>query len=241
MTVIYTCQTNNTSQIVTPYIDKRFTYYAFTNQRRLPRPWIKIPIKKTIDEKKQQRYYKINSHLFFKKNSVYVDSHVKIHKHLLDFSHKMLQYKNYSTLVHPFRTCFLDELYDWFILGLINLQQVDNITKKFYKNIKKSYLCCVLIRKYSNETVRTNSSWWKTFLKFNIRDQLPLILVNKNINTFTTQQICLNHRERSPSSYMINKEPFLKNFNLNHFFTQTIERNLKVKYTIPNDIIKNRL
>tara|TARA_R100000697_G_scaffold71586_1_gene83810 strand:+ start:829 stop:1578 length:750 start_codon:yes stop_codon:yes gene_type:complete len=247
MTVIYTVLTNNTNFIRPPdYVDSDCEYYALTN-KKVPKPWqqVKLNLKHRIGnnafaKKTHQAFHKINSHLFFpKQDTIYVDTDVKLSKHVTNIGKKLLKNFTFTTLKHPFRNCFIDEVFDWYLDGFIHLGQVVELFMD-NKNINKSYLTGFVVRQGNKQCASINKKWWKTYKHLLIRDQLPLIMQDANINTIKLNELKWELYDRPPSEYKM-KRAYPNNYQCMHEFTKVVGECYNIDYTIPREILKSKI
>lgn len=185
-TLIYTVNFGQYDSIpIENFYSNKIRYICFYNgeiKKRGNWEYVKINSKVT-DYKRLSRDYKIN---FFKylpehKNSIYIDCNRVITEKLINYSLKLFKNYSFGVLKHSVRKTLVDELIDWYLISICSEEEIIKIgeyLKKIKYDFEKHYCphCCLLLRENNNKNINFSKLWWKNFLKFNKRDQLPFTL-----------------------------------------------------------------
>ena len=186
--VIYTCIVGNYDTIKShKYINFNWDYICFTDNERIESDgiWeIKPLVFDELDNSKNNRWHKLNPHLFLQKykKSLYIDGNIRIlSKQFFDNLEKMNN-EIFISAIHNSRSCLYEEAK---ICEKQNLEKKETIKKQidFIKsqNFPKNYglyEANILYRCHNNEKIKKMSEdWWYFVKNFARRDQLSLTYV----------------------------------------------------------------
>lgn len=161
------------------FIEKDFDYFILTDQDLALKHFNIIKVDTKGSNRRANRYFKINPHLFFKpySTSIYLDSNVIIHGSL-----KLLQEVDCCAdliiFQHNKRNCVYDEINEcikWKRDSTRILRQHRKTLRR--EGIKKKsglLLGSILVRRHNN-LVSFSSTWWSKYAAGSSRDQISLI------------------------------------------------------------------
>ena len=191
------------------YINFNWDYVCFTDNERIESDgiWeIKPLVFDELDNSKNNRWHKLNPHLFLQKykKSLYIDGNIRIlSKQFFDNLEKMNN-EIFISAIHNTRSCLYEEAK---ICEKQNLEKKETIKKQidFIKNqnFPKNYglyEANILYRHHNNEKIKKMSEEWWYFVKnFAKRDQLSLTYVCwKNsipFRTFSNKSFRLKNKQ----------------------------------------------
>ena len=208
--VLYTIITNNydeLKELPDKFIRKDIDYLCLTDDNSIISETYQIIKIDTIknNPKLTQRYYKIviNNYIKDYDISIYIDGKISIRNQeltqpqvsLYNFLFKLQEYdlvtfKHYkrdciykegAVLLHPYKQIEVKEN----VIPLIQKLKSENFPKKYSLNDT-----CILIRKHSDNIVKTMELWFSLVEKYSLRDQLSFMycIWKNNINILLLEQ-----------------------------------------------------
>lgn len=181
-----------------------------------------------------QRKYKLMSHLLIKEDCFYFDPKnliVDIPEPKHDFMIK----------AHRYRKCMLDELLDWLLIPVINIEQAKNIimyfkNKNYNFDKQESIFGNAFYRRYTEKNIAHNNIWFKLWCKYKIRDQLWFYLSSHltKLEPFFISKEFVKTPEHQPF-YNPNKDLYLKNLNDLPKFVKFIQDTVGINYQVKQE------
>ena len=193
--VLYTIITNNydkLKEIPSKFIKKNIDYICLTDDETLTSNTFKIIKINTInnDKKLTQKYYKIviNDYIKDYNISIYIDGKISINSDfypllsnlnnydLVVFQHYKRDciYKEGAVLLHPYKQIEVKEN----VLPIIQKLKNDNFPKKY--GLADN---CIMIRKHTNNIIKTMQLWYSLVKDYCQRDQLSFMYTIWKNNT----------------------------------------------------------
>jgi len=129
---------------------------------------------KNLSDRRKSRFYKINSHLVSSRETIYLDSCLRLTNNPMPKIESDI-----AVFHHPKRNCIYDEAEICKELKLGNAQQIDEqISRYREEDFPEDFGLgenCYIIRKNNSKVMEFNELWWKEYLRGSERDQLSFI------------------------------------------------------------------
>lgn len=183
--VVYTCITGGYDILKEPKISLGFDYVCFTDNPSIKSDvWEIRPLPKEVEALspiKQQRFIKINPHLFFKEYelSIWVDGNVSLKGNLNDFIKEHINKDGVSVYVptHPSRKCAYDEAKAVIAMRKDHADVVEPQMVRYGEEgypIDNGLLQSNILVRYHNNTdcINLMNTWCDEVIKGSHRDQL---------------------------------------------------------------------
>ncbi|MBJ12031.1 MAG: hypothetical protein CMG62_02990 [Candidatus Marinimicrobia bacterium] len=214
---MYTCISGEYDSLIEPKsVEPGYDFICFTNNKNLKSEnWsIKPLVKNFNNNKKNNRYHKMNPHLLFKnhKYSVYIDGNIGIvGKHFFNRVRELIEDDiKISMPKHPLRECIYEEAKET-IRSLKSdpkktIEQIKYLKKKGYPESNGLVEAGIIFRRHNDaKVIELMNSWWAFFLRFPTRDQLAFnfIIWQKEIFDFSYFFDGYNQTLRDSSDYFL--------------------------------------
>ena len=189
--VVYTCITGGYDVLKTPKVSLGFDYVCFTDNPDIKSDvWEIRPMPKEVEslsKVKQQRYVKINPHLFLKEYdlSIWVDGNISLNGNLNDFLKRDIIKDRTSVYVptHPSRKCIYAEAKAVIsmkkdVASVVN-PQMDRYKKEGYPADNGLLQSNILVRYHNKkDCITLMEAWSDEVMKGSHRDQLSFNYVS---------------------------------------------------------------
>jgi len=181
--VVYTCISGEYDSLFEPKaLNQRYDFICFTNNKNMhSENWnIKPLVKNFNNNKKNNRYHKMNPHLLFKnyRYSIYIDGNISIvGKHLFNRVEDLIGNKiKISMSKHYERDCIYAEAKECIRLLKSDpkktIEQIKYIRGKGYPESNGLLASGVIFREHNDaKVIDLMDRWWTFFCRFPTRDQ----------------------------------------------------------------------
>lgn len=128
----------------------------------------------------QSRKFKILSHNYYQKKSLWIDGRVEVKASVLDFISEHSQ-KDFTVFKHPYSSSIQEEAQRCLDVGILEDGQLIHKQLKKYREegFKDHWLMAggIILRKNSKVCQAINNLWWKELNEFPTRDEISLPFV----------------------------------------------------------------